>query len=144
MKKLAALLLPALLIGCDNLLDDFNRVHNMDYIPEMVEYFQTPNETLERNGGDCEDKAILLQDLLEQRGIDTRLVFGKATPTSIDFHAWLQYEKDGNIIILDPAAGFCGRKRVLSPLHYLELTDHMNIQNHLKDMEARRNVEMGR
>lgn len=45
--------------------------------PSESEFVQSPSQTLDMNAGDCEDKAILLNSLLENVGIDTYLVFTK-------------------------------------------------------------------
>jgi hypothetical protein len=51
-------------------------VENYSYIsdPEGVEVISSPKETIQRNGGDCEDLSILLCSLLENLGIKTYLV----------------------------------------------------------------------
>ncbi|MDH7517697.1 MAG: transglutaminase-like domain-containing protein [Candidatus Thermoplasmatota archaeon] len=51
-------------------------VENYNYIsdPTGTELIQTPQETMQIKGGDCEDLAILLSSLLENIGIKTYLV----------------------------------------------------------------------
>ncbi|MHC1605439.1 MAG: transglutaminase-like domain-containing protein [Candidatus Methanofastidiosia archaeon] len=51
-------------------------VENMKYYsdPRGAEYIQTPQETLQIGGGDCEDLTILLCSLLENVGIKTYMV----------------------------------------------------------------------
>lgn len=51
-------------------------VENYDYIPdpEDEEIIQTPQETIAKNGGDCEDLSILLISLLENVGLTCYLV----------------------------------------------------------------------
>ena len=51
-------------------------VENFTYIadPEYTEFIQSPFETLDLKGGDCEDLAILACSLLENIGIKTYLV----------------------------------------------------------------------
>jgi hypothetical protein len=51
-------------------------VENFTYVPEPegTDYIQSPFETLDLKGGDCEDLAILACSLLENMGIRTYLV----------------------------------------------------------------------
>ncbi|MBU0496840.1 MAG: transglutaminase-like domain-containing protein [Candidatus Thermoplasmatota archaeon] len=67
-------------------------VENYNYVsdPEGVELIQTPEETIQINGGDCEDLTILLISLLENIGIKTYLVL-------TDTHAYsLAYDINSN------------------------------------------------
>ncbi|MBN1176010.1 transglutaminase domain-containing protein [Candidatus Woesearchaeota archaeon] len=54
-------------------------VMNYEYIsdPRGVELIQSPHDTLEVGGGDCEDLTILYNSLLENVGIETKLVLTK-------------------------------------------------------------------
>jgi len=51
-------------------------VENFDYYsdPRSREFIQSPSETMNIKGGDCEDLTILLMSLLENIGIKTYLV----------------------------------------------------------------------
>jgi len=51
-------------------------VENYNYVsdPRQSEFIQSPQETMQIKGGDCEDLAILLNSLLENIGIKTYLV----------------------------------------------------------------------
>ncbi len=51
-------------------IDDFSYYSD----PRKEEFIQTPYETLDIHGGDCEDLTILLMSLLENLGIQTYLV----------------------------------------------------------------------
>jgi hypothetical protein len=67
-------------------------VENYNYLsdPTGVELIQSPQETMQIMGGDCEDLAILLNSLLENIGIKTYLVL-------TDTHAYsLAYDVDTN------------------------------------------------
>jgi hypothetical protein len=67
-------------------------VENYNYLsdPEGVELIQTPQETMQVKGGDCEDLTILLNSLLENIGIKTYLVL-------TDTHAYsLAYDVNTN------------------------------------------------
>jgi len=50
---------------------------NIEYIPDPgdEEQIQSPEETLKRGGGDCEDISILMTSLLTSAGIDTNPIF---------------------------------------------------------------------
>lgn len=54
-------------------------IENYNYLsdPSYGEFIQSPQETMQIKGGDCEDLAIFLNSLLENIGIDTYLVFTK-------------------------------------------------------------------
>ena len=61
--------------------------------PENEEVIQSPFETIQRGGGDCEDLSILLISLLENVGIDTYLVL-------TDTHAYaLAYDIDTSVLL---------------------------------------------
>lgn len=45
------------------------------FVKDKKDYWQTPEETLERAKGDCEDKAILKMFVLQALGHDARLVY---------------------------------------------------------------------
>ena len=67
-------------------------VENYNYVsdPRGVEFIQSPQETMQVKGGDCEDLAIFLDSLLENIGIKTYLVL-------TDTHAYsLAYNIDTN------------------------------------------------
>ena len=63
-------------------------VENYEYIsdPEGVELIQTPQQTIQRGGGDCEDLSILLNSLLENIGIKTFLVLTKTHCYSLAYN----------------------------------------------------------
>lgn len=48
--------------------------HEIYYIHELPERFQTPTETLRLRAGDCDDSTTLIASLLESVGIPSRLV----------------------------------------------------------------------
>lgn len=60
-------------------------VHDIKYYsdPRDDEYIQTPYQTLEYKGGDCEDLAALLNSLLESIGIKTLLVLSESHAYSL-------------------------------------------------------------
>ena len=69
-----------------------------------ADIWQTPKETATRKAGNCVDKAIYLNDLLQQQGYDARLAFGIVRrPSGNAGHAWVVLNKD---TILDPTDGW--------------------------------------
>ncbi len=65
-------------------------VENFNYVsdPRDIEYIQSPQDTIQVGGGDCEDLSILFNSLLENIGIKTYLVL-------TDTHAYsLAYDVD--------------------------------------------------
>lgn len=99
-----------------SVLTPFDRVASMEYVSDGAEdYWQSPAETLERQAGDCEDKALLLQHLLRADGLDADVVFGvEDARRSMELHAWVEYAHNGECYVLDPTNGFIGRRRNLS------------------------------
>jgi transglutaminase-like putative cysteine protease len=76
---------------------------NYDYIPDPVrkEYVKDPKEFLAVGGGDCEDGAILLSNLLEAIGVSTEFVFtpGHALLSIRLPEAAERYKMNGNIYL---------------------------------------------
>lgn len=50
-----------------------NYVQNLPTIKDEKEFWQYPHETLQRRGGDCDDKSILLTSMLIQSGIEAKV-----------------------------------------------------------------------
>ena len=68
--------------------------------------WQTPQKTLEKKSGDCEDIALLLLYLLQQNGYDAEVVFGLTHGKSKRFHAWVELNFKGDVYVMDPTIGF--------------------------------------
>jgi len=69
----------------------------------QLDYWSTPNETLRRGGGDCEDYAILKMALLSRLGVplsSMEIVVVKDTSRRL-FHAVLSVSMNGKNFILD-------------------------------------------
>ena len=60
-------------------------VENFNYVsdPRGIEYIQSPQETLQIGGGDCEDLSILFNSLCENIGIKTYLVLNETHAYSL-------------------------------------------------------------
>jgi len=62
--------------------------------PRNMEYFALPQETIEQRGGDCDDKAILLVNLILAIGGYARIVV--AMPADGKGHAWVDIKLEGD------------------------------------------------
>jgi len=64
---------------CHTISIFYELLENYEYFgdPRSRELIQTPDQTMELKGGDCEDLSILLNSLLENLGIKTYLVLGE-------------------------------------------------------------------
>jgi len=69
------------------------------------DHWQTPEETDQKQAGDCEDKAVWLFAQLKQNGYtDTRVVIGKYRSFERKYHVWVTYtDNSGRTFVLDPA-----------------------------------------
>jgi len=81
---------------------------NFIYVSEYDEYIQSPVEMLLTHGGDCDDHAVLLANLLSAIGLPTRFVF---VPRHVFIQVYIKdsprkYTKDG-WIFLDPTCKSC-------------------------------------
>jgi len=65
------------------------------------EYWQLPFETLAKRTGDCEDKAILLANLLRASGVEDWRVRLNAGMTNAGAHVWVTYFDGQKWIPLD-------------------------------------------
>jgi transglutaminase-like putative cysteine protease len=109
-KKTGGILLAASIstfMGCRTpLIEHFHEVSNITYLHEGTnDYWQTPEETLERQTGDCEDMALLLQKKLKEDDYNADLVFGYLRVGESNGHAWVESVINGEKYILDPSAG---------------------------------------
>jgi len=70
------------------------------YTPDFGDYWQTPEETIAKGTGDCEDKATLDYKQLKEKGLDVNMVWGKMKKEDKKDHIWLEYEigRDSYII----------------------------------------------
>jgi hypothetical protein len=84
---------------------------NFQYVsdPTAFEYVKSPKESLAVKGGDCDDAAVLLANLLEAVGIMTRFVF---IPQHVYVEAWLpeaaeRYKQRNGWVALDATCKNC-------------------------------------
>lgn len=83
------------------------------YIAEDGDYWQTPEETIKKKGGDCEDKAILLQSLFLKKGIKSKIIIGETTKSEKleNYHAWNEVLINDKTYIVDATMGYFQEKR---------------------------------
>lgn len=73
-------------ISSDKALRLYLYVTDLNFIPDEEEFWQLPQETIERQSGDCEDLAFLLHSLFLASGLDSELVIGQFEGGG---HAWV-------------------------------------------------------
>lgn len=85
--------------------DEFSYVND----PSSFEYVKSPSLSLVSAGGDCDDASVLLANLLEAVGVETRFVF-------VPGHVYVQgnlpdalakYKSDGNWVNMDSTCVNC-------------------------------------
>jgi len=96
--------------GFSSLCQAYKYVQKMPYIPDSewgyVEYFQSASETLKNDGGDCEDKVILLVSIWRAMGVprdNVWVVIGLNNEGGA--HAWVQLKTQGiKVFQIDPTS----------------------------------------
>jgi hypothetical protein len=103
------------------LLDAFEKATAIRYQSDQNgDYWQSPAETKALGRGDCEDKALYLQHLLRQAGVETQVTFGlEHRKNSRQMHAWVECKLQGSLYILDPTNGFIARRRNMPPNQHM-------------------------
>jgi transglutaminase-like putative cysteine protease len=117
----------------------FERAARIDYHDEGEEdYWQSPAETLDLGRGDCEDKALLLRNMLARRGIEARVSFGvEDTTTSPNLHAWVECEIEGELYVLDPTGGYIARREDLPPTRHMPVLNMPSVLRKLREYRRR-------
>lgn len=101
---------PARVLAC------FELAARIPYREDPADHWQSPLETVVLCSGDCEDKALYLQHLLQGAGLDAELAFGVADWDASDrLHAWVETEICGEVYVLDPTQGFLARRDNIAP-----------------------------
>lgn len=104
------------------ILDCFEKAAAIEYESDPNDFWQTPHQTGFLQRGDCEDKALYLQALLEERDIEANVVFGlEDAERSNDWHAWVEFDWREQPYILDPTNGFIGRRASLAPGRHMPI-----------------------
>jgi transglutaminase-like putative cysteine protease len=102
--------------GCDSSLlcqakSEFYFVRdNFVYVAEYDDYIQTPAEMLSTHGGDCDDHAVLLANLLRAIGVPTKFAY---QPNHVYVKAYIadapsKYKDSEGWIPLDATCKSCG------------------------------------
>ena len=91
--------------------------------------WQTPEETVARGAGDCEDKALYLHHLLREQGIDSQVVFGIQNLHRLkNGHAWVECQADGQTYVLDPTGRLRIARRELESWEYHVVGDSPGVR----------------
>ena len=83
--------------------------NNLEYVAEKDDYIMSFSETLYTRGGDCDDHAVFLANLLQASGFNTRFVF---VPNHVFLQVWLpdaakKYKVSDDWVYLDPTCSDC-------------------------------------
>jgi len=110
---------------------------------EGGDYWQSPEETLRRGRGDCEDLALYLHRLLKDRGIDSIVVFGVQDVTDARTgHAWVECRMYDKLYVLDPTCRLMARREALPCHKYYPLLRQPELTEKLREY-LRRTGERG-
>lgn len=76
---------------------------NLTYIPDVSDEWCSPGVTLQRDGGDCDDHAILVVSLLLKLGVEAWVVLGSVPG---GYHAWvIGINPVGGLFTMEPQGG---------------------------------------
>lgn len=67
-------------------------INKIKYQKDMIDYWQSPQETYYKRTGDCEDKAILLMEYMQKLGESTSLIVGKTNIAVYGLHAFIKHK----------------------------------------------------
>ena len=97
------------------------------------DYWQSPDETIARGAGDCEDQAFYLHHLLGLKGLQAEVVFGIENLKHVESgHVWVEYPADGEIYVLDPTRRMMRLRSKLPRHQYYPTLDQKLIQRKLE------------
>jgi len=111
LRRNLAFILSLVLIGCSNkreiirdknFLVNYGQVCEIKSVEDKEDYWQTPSETLGQ-GGDCEDKAILLDYILKSSHV-CRIAFGRRRDEfgKNYLHVWNLVRVSNKVYVVDP------------------------------------------
>ena len=102
------------------------------------DHWQTPEETVRRGKGDCEDLALYLHRLLRRQGMDSMVVFGIQDVTSAKTgHAWVECRMYGEVYVLDPTCRLLARRRALPYYRYYAVLRQPELTEKLQEYLTR-------
>ncbi|MDP6545901.1 MAG: transglutaminase-like domain-containing protein [Phycisphaerae bacterium] len=111
----------------DSAMQQAARIKYID--DEGGDYWQSPEETIARGTGDCEDQAIYLHHLLGLKGLQSEVVFGIENLKHVESgHVWVEYPADDDIYILDPTRRMMRLRSKLPRHQYYPALDQKLIQ----------------
>jgi hypothetical protein len=114
-----ALLTASLLAGCitqkasldeskedqlwrESIMSSFNRACLIEYKrPSDVNYWQSPTKTKDTGKGDCKATAGYLYYLWDKKGIESKLIVGKAKEDDKEYHMWNELSWQGRTYWFD-------------------------------------------
>jgi hypothetical protein len=104
------------------------------YVPDSKgrDYWQTPEETLEKGIGDCEDIAIYTHHLLLRKGIKAEVVVGLLGPNAKHGHCWVEYEQDGGRFIIEPKYSVILKRKNVPDFMYVPVLDIETVEKKFK------------
>jgi hypothetical protein len=91
----------SILEECFDTARRFNYVNDSFDNKKGYDYWQNSLETQTTLSGDCEDKAIYLQERLKNYQIHSELVDGKYDSTDISNHLWLEINSNDTTYLID-------------------------------------------
>jgi hypothetical protein len=113
---------------------------DLDEQGNLIEYWQSPEETRSLGTGDCEDMALDLQERLAEKGYEAYMVGGIGTPLSMTGHAWVELFYEGEYYILDPSERLI-KKKVFRDSFYKPCIASSIVKKNVDDYKARNGVE---
>lgn len=126
---------------CVRISDGFSYYADEIVIEQKIsyDYWQTPKETEERGGGDCEDTALWLYYNMRNQGYHVKFACGKRYRSSSEYHAWVELHENGRIYILDPSwHEFYKTKREYGKKEYVNMFDKFQyFQDNFTDWKFR-------
>ena len=82
--------------------------------------WQTPSEVEAARVADCKGKALVLYDRMQLNGaVNVRFVIGKRRASDSLTHAWLEWETEIGIVLLDPTFNWIATIKMSDPRSYV-------------------------
>jgi len=82
--------------------------------------WQTPSEVEAARVADCKGKALVLYDRMQLNGAaNVRFVIGKRRASDSVTHAWLEWETERGIVLLDPTFNWIATIKMSDPRSYV-------------------------
>lgn len=106
-------------------------------------YWQSPEETEKLKTGDCEDKSLYFQDLLNKELIETKLVWGKIGKARALSHMWLEYSIDDKRYLIECSGnGKIISRDTLNPYYYAPLGINDLAKSKIHQYESKNNTRL--